>query len=69
MIPFHLSTLKSFYCLGLPAISIPHQLSEDGFPVGLQIIGPYMKDSTVFKVARAMENTSLLKSLPPLVRF
>ena len=40
---------------GLPAISVPAGLSEQGLPLGLQIIGRALDEETVFKCAHALE--------------
>jgi aspartyl-tRNA(Asn)/glutamyl-tRNA(Gln) amidotransferase subunit A len=38
-----------------PAASIPCGFGENGMPVGLQIIGGYDDDATVFRASRAFE--------------
>jgi aspartyl-tRNA(Asn)/glutamyl-tRNA(Gln) amidotransferase subunit A len=38
-----------------PAISVPCGLSEEGLPVGLQIVGPMHDDAIVLRAARAFE--------------
>jgi aspartyl-tRNA(Asn)/glutamyl-tRNA(Gln) amidotransferase subunit A len=43
---------------GLPAISVPNGLSPKGKPLGLQLIGPQMKDGTVLSIAHAFETVS-----------
>jgi len=40
---------------GLPATVVPIGLSDDGLPVGMQIIGPYLEDRTPIAFAEAME--------------
>lgn len=40
---------------GLPAISVPIGLSDDGIPVGLQLIGPHRGEAQLLAVARAVE--------------
>lgn len=40
---------------GVPAISVPCGLSSEGLPIGLQIIGKYFDESTVYRVAHAYE--------------
>ncbi|RKD21072.1 aspartyl/glutamyl-tRNA amidotransferase subunit A [Ammoniphilus oxalaticus] len=40
---------------GIPAISVPCGLTNDGLPVGLQIMGKHFDESTVLRVAHAFE--------------
>jgi Asp-tRNA(Asn)/Glu-tRNA(Gln) amidotransferase A subunit family amidase len=40
---------------GLPAISVPCGLTSAGLPIGLQIIGPSLRDDTVLQFAFAFE--------------
>ena len=52
---------------GLPAISVPSGFSQGGKPIGLQLIGPQLKDVRVCKVADAYEQaTGHNKVLPVL---
>lgn len=39
---------------GLPAVSLPSGLSREGLPMGLQVIGPWMGDEGLLKMARKM---------------
>ena len=41
---------------GLPAISVPSGLSEEGLPLGLQIIGKQFDESSVLKIASNIED-------------
>ncbi|MBI4993010.1 MAG: Asp-tRNA(Asn)/Glu-tRNA(Gln) amidotransferase subunit GatA [Candidatus Magasanikbacteria bacterium] len=41
---------------GLPAISVPAGKTKSGLPVGLQIIGPRLKENLVFHTAKLIEN-------------
>lgn len=45
-----------FNLTGNPAVSIPCGLSADRLPVGMQIIGPRLKDWLVLRAARAFES-------------
>jgi aspartyl-tRNA(Asn)/glutamyl-tRNA(Gln) amidotransferase subunit A len=40
---------------GGPALSVPCGLSDDGLPVGLQVMAPVMADDRVYRVAAAVE--------------
>lgn len=40
---------------GLPAVSIPAGLSEEGLPIGVQIIGNTLREDNVLKVAYSLE--------------
>jgi aspartyl-tRNA(Asn)/glutamyl-tRNA(Gln) amidotransferase subunit A len=52
---------------GLPSISIPCGLSN-GLPVGLQIIGPQFSESTIFRVAHALERAIGFDTVPERYR-
>lgn len=54
---------------GLPAISLPNGFSQDGKPMGLQLIGAQKNDRGVMHAAQAFEAaTSFHKVLPEMVR-
>jgi len=40
---------------GLPATAIPIGLSQEGLPVGVQIVGPWLEDRTPLKLAELIE--------------
>ena len=40
---------------GLPATAMPIGLSDEGLPVGMQVIGPYLEDRTTIAFAQAVE--------------
>jgi aspartyl-tRNA(Asn)/glutamyl-tRNA(Gln) amidotransferase subunit A len=48
---------------GGPAVSVPCGLSDDGLPVGLQIMAPVMADDRLYRVAAAIEREV---ELPPV---
>ncbi|MEW9676296.1 Asp-tRNA(Asn)/Glu-tRNA(Gln) amidotransferase subunit GatA [Lentibacillus sp. L22] len=43
---------------GVPAISVPCGMSENGLPYGLQIIGKYFDENTVYRTAHAFEQAT-----------
>ena len=43
---------------GCPAISVPAGFTQDGLPVGLQIVGPPRKDLEVLQIAHAFEQAT-----------
>ena len=45
---------------GLPAVSVPMGMSEDGLPLGLQIVGRAFADAGVLRLARAFERAAAL---------
>lgn len=49
---------------GLPGISVPAGLDANGLPLGLQIIGRAMDESTVFKAASALEDAAGFTAKP-----
>jgi amidase len=66
----YIDWMKSCYyisVLGLPAISVPSGFTEEGLPVGLQIVGRHHDDWGVLQLAHAFEQaTGVWKSEPPL---
>lgn len=56
--------------VGLPSISLPAGFTQDGMPVGIQLIGPNRGEDKLLRVARSMELALGLSSLPidPKVR-
>jgi len=49
---------------GLPGISVPAGLSEDGLPLGLQIIGKALDEETVFRVGDVIEDAANFTARP-----
>jgi len=49
---------------GLPGISVPAGLNEDGLPLGLQIIGKALDEDTVFAAASALEKAAGFNAKP-----
>jgi aspartyl-tRNA(Asn)/glutamyl-tRNA(Gln) amidotransferase subunit A len=44
-----------FSLLGLPAITIPAGLSQDGLPLGLQLVGPAFGEAVLLQLAAQLE--------------
>ena len=51
---------------GIPAVSVPCG-TVDGLPVGLQIMGKHFAESTILRVAHAVETSSGFTAVPPMV--
>jgi aspartyl-tRNA(Asn)/glutamyl-tRNA(Gln) amidotransferase subunit A len=49
---------------GLPGISVPAALDGNGLPLGLQVIGKALDESTVFKAAGALEKAAGFMAKP-----
>ena len=49
---------REWNLLGLPAMSVPCGFTSAGLPIGLQIVGPALAESTVLRAARAYERTT-----------
>ena len=52
---------------GLPGISVPAGLSDDGLPLGLQLIGRAFDEESVFKVADVLERAAGFEALPQFI--
>jgi len=52
---------------GVPAISVPAGLDENGLPLGLQLIGNHFAEETLFTVASALEKAAGFTAKPPFV--
>src|SRR5216684_6959000 len=52
---------------GLPAISVPAGLSDDGLPLGLQITGRAFDEETVLRVAEVLETAAQFRHLPSFI--
>jgi aspartyl-tRNA(Asn)/glutamyl-tRNA(Gln) amidotransferase subunit A len=50
---------------GLPAISVPAGLSEDGLPLGLHLFGRPFDEATVLRAAGVLEQAAGFDALPP----
>ena len=40
---------------GLPAISIPANVGDDGLPIGIQLVGPKLAESRLLQIAHRVE--------------
>ena len=57
----YIDWMKSCYYItstGLPAISVPCGFTEEGLPVGLQIVGRHQDDFGVLQLAKAFEGAT-----------
>ena len=57
----YISWMKSCYVvslMGTPALSLPFTFSDDGLPVGLQIVAPWGQDLRLLQFAKALERMS-----------
>ena len=54
---------------GVPAISIPSGLSEDGLPFGIQLIGPRFAEGALLRAAAWCEQVLDVTLEPDLARF
>jgi Asp-tRNA(Asn)/Glu-tRNA(Gln) amidotransferase A subunit family amidase len=50
---------------GFPSISVPSCLTEDGLPLGMQLVGLPFEEGKMLKVAQWCENGLDFKHLPP----
>ena len=54
---------------GLPALSIPAGFSEEGLPLGVQLVGRYFDESTILKLGHAFQKeTSFHREVPKAAR-
>ena len=64
----YIDWMKSCYYItvtGLPAISVPAGFTEDGLPIGVQIVGRHRDEFGVLQLAHAFEQaTGFWKSKP-----
>ncbi len=52
---------------GLPGISVPAGLSDDGLPLGLQLIGRAFDEETVFRAADVLETAAGFDTVAPFL--
>jgi aspartyl-tRNA(Asn)/glutamyl-tRNA(Gln) amidotransferase subunit A len=51
---------------GLPAVSLPAGLTEDGLPVGVQLIGRHFEEALLYRAAFALEQSVAFAARPAL---
>ena len=64
----YISWMKSAYWISTtcrPAISVPAGFTEEGLPVGVQIVGRYRDDLNVLKIAHAFEQATKVGARRP----
>ncbi len=54
--------------VGVPAISIPVGLSDEKLPLGMQLIGNFYKESSLYQVAHLLEQEINFNELPSFVK-
>ncbi len=67
----YIDWMKSCYyisAIGLPAISVPFGFTEDGLPVGGQIVGRHQADFAVLQLGHAFEKASQFWKIRPKTR-
>src|SRR5207253_1058046 len=52
---------------GLPALSVPAGLSDDGLPLGLQVIGRAFDEETVLRVGEVIEKAAQFTHRPNFI--
>ena len=57
-----------FNLTGQPAASIPCGISDNGLPIGLQIVGPRFADHLVLRASRAFEAACQMPRIHPRLR-
>ena len=53
---------------GVPGLSLPVGLSQNGLPIGLQVIGKHFDESTVFQIAGVLESQANFDQTPTRVK-
>jgi aspartyl-tRNA(Asn)/glutamyl-tRNA(Gln) amidotransferase subunit A len=52
---------------GIPGMSVPAGVSEDGLPLGLQVLGKPFDEETVLAVAAVLERAARFAAKPPVL--
>ena len=63
----HFSFSTAAPIAGIPAISIPCGFSQDGLPIGLQIMAKRFDEEAVFRAAHAYEQETPWQAMRPPV--
>jgi aspartyl-tRNA(Asn)/glutamyl-tRNA(Gln) amidotransferase subunit A len=50
---------------GIPGISVPCGFSDDGLPIGLQIMGSHFNEAMLFRIARQFEQAVSMEAKKP----
>ena len=50
---------------GIPGISVPCGFSDDGMPIGLQIMGRHYNETMLFRIARQFEKAAGIQDRKP----
>jgi amidase len=64
----YIAWMKSTYWISAtcrPAISVPAGFTDEGLPVGIQIVGRYRRDYSVLQLARAFEDATRFGQIRP----
>jgi amidase len=62
-----MATCYAISCTGLPAISVPCGFTNEGLPVGLQIVGRRRRDRDVLELAHAFERRTRFGERRPAI--
>ncbi len=62
------SHVAPFNLSGFPAVTFPGGLSDDGLPIGLQLVGPAWRDLQVLRLAQGIEQLIGPPAMAPLAR-
>jgi amidase len=56
-----------FNTTGQPAISLPLHMSDDGLPVGVQLVGAYGREDILIRLAAQIETAAPWAHLTPSI--
>jgi aspartyl-tRNA(Asn)/glutamyl-tRNA(Gln) amidotransferase subunit A len=62
-----MSATSPFNLTGMPALSMRFGTSRDGLPIGVQVVSPWLAESTALKVASLLEEVSPVRNLHPVL--